>query len=161
MYAIRSYYECYSDQLQTFAGNCRCDTSGSRHQLLPADAAHCRQPAHGRSSVITSYSIHYTKLYDIIRGTTAKTRVKALKELGAGKIHMRVSCPPHKFPCYYGIDFSSKGELIAARMPIDELTEYLGLDSLHYLSIEGMLEASGVDEPEANFCKACFDGTFV
>nr|WP_319495295.1 amidophosphoribosyltransferase [uncultured Desulfobacter sp.] len=96
----------------------------------------------------------------IIRGTTAKTRVKALKDLGAGKIHMRVSCPPHKFPCYYGIDFSSKGELIAAQKPIDELTEYLGLDSLHYLSIEGMLEASGVNEPEANFCKACFDGTY-
>jgi len=96
----------------------------------------------------------------IIRGTTAKTRVKALRELGAKKIHMRVCCPPHKNPCYYGIDFSSKGELIASQMPLDELTEYLGLDSLHYLSVEGMLEASGVENPELNFCKACFDGDY-
>jgi len=96
----------------------------------------------------------------IIRGTTAKTRVKALRELGAKKVHMRVSCPPHKFPCYYGIDFSSKGELIAAQMPLAELTEFLGLDSLHYLSVEGMLEASGVANPELNFCKACFDGDY-
>ncbi|MBU3954286.1 MAG: amidophosphoribosyltransferase [Proteobacteria bacterium] len=96
----------------------------------------------------------------IIRGTTAKTRVKALRELGAKKIHMRVSCPPHKFPCYYGIDFSSKGELIAAQKPLNELTEYLGLDSLHYLTVEGMLEASGVANPELNFCKACFDGDY-
>jgi len=96
----------------------------------------------------------------IIRGTTAKTRVKALRELGAKKVHMRVSCPPHKFPCYYGIDFSSKGELIAARKPLNELTEHLGLDSLHYLSVEGMLEASGVVNPELNFCKACFDGDY-
>jgi len=96
----------------------------------------------------------------IIRGTTAKTRVKALRELGAKKIHMRVCCPPHRNPCYYGIDFSSKGELIAAQMPLAELTEYLGLDSLHYLSVEGMLEASGVENPELNFCKACFDGDY-
>jgi amidophosphoribosyltransferase len=96
----------------------------------------------------------------IIRGTTAKTRVKALRELGAKKIHMRVCCPPHKNPCYYGIDFSSKGELIASQMPLDELTKYLGLDSLHYLSVEGMLEASGVENPELNFCKACFDGEY-
>ena len=96
----------------------------------------------------------------IIRGTTAKTRVKALRELGVKKIHMRVSCPPHKFPCYYGIDFSSKGELIAAQKPLDELTDFLGLDSLHYLSVEGMLEASGVKNPGENFCKACFDGDY-
>ncbi|MGM0643011.1 MAG: amidophosphoribosyltransferase [Thermodesulfobacteriota bacterium] len=96
----------------------------------------------------------------IIRGTTAKTRVKALREIGAKKVHMRISCPPHKFPCYYGIDFSSKGELIAASKTLDELQEYLGLDSLHYLSVEGMLEASGVENPENNFCKACFDGSY-
>lgn len=96
----------------------------------------------------------------IIRGTTAKTRVKALRELGAKKVHMRISCPPHRFPCFYGIDFSTKGELIAAKKSIDELREFLGLDSLHYLSIEGMLEASGVENPEDFFCKACFDGKY-
>jgi amidophosphoribosyltransferase len=96
----------------------------------------------------------------IIRGTTAKTRIKALRELGAKKIHMRISCPPHKFPCYYGIDFSTKGELIAARKSIEELRVFLGLDSLHYLTIEGMLEASGALNPEKTFCKACFDGKY-
>lgn len=96
----------------------------------------------------------------IIRGTTAKTRVKALRDLGAKKVHMRISCPPHKFPCYYGIDFSTKGELIAAKKTIEELTPYLGLDSLHYLSIEGMLESTGVAAPEQKFCKACFDGNY-
>ncbi|MCF8045543.1 MAG: amidophosphoribosyltransferase [Desulfarculaceae bacterium] len=96
----------------------------------------------------------------IIRGTTAKTRVEALREIGAKKVHMRISCPPHKFPCYYGIDFSSKGELIAASKTLEELQEYLGLDSLHYLSVEGMLEASGVENPENKFCKACFDGSY-
>ena len=96
----------------------------------------------------------------IIRGTTAKTRVKALRELGAKKVHMRISCPPHKFPCFYGIDFSTKGELIAAKKTIDELRDFLGLDTLHYLSIEGMMEASGVKDPENYFCKACFDGKY-
>ena len=96
----------------------------------------------------------------IIRGTTAKTRVKALRELGVKKVHMRISCPPHRFPCYYGIDFSSKGELIAAQKTLDELQAYLGLDSLYYLSIQGLLEASGVKDPAQNFCKACFDGQY-
>jgi amidophosphoribosyltransferase len=96
----------------------------------------------------------------IIRGTTAKTRVRALRDLGVRKVHMRISCPPHRFPCYYGIDFSTKGELIAAKKTLEELREYLNLDSLHYLSIEGMLEATGVENPEDFFCKACFSGSY-
>ncbi len=96
----------------------------------------------------------------IIRGTTAKTRVKALRELGAKKVHMRISCPPHRYPCHYGIDFSTKGELIAARISMEELRTFLDLDTIHYLSIEGMLKASGVKDPENQFCKACFDGNY-
>ena len=96
----------------------------------------------------------------IIRGTTIKTRVKALRELGVGKVHMRVAGPPHRFPCHYGIDFSTRGELIAAKMSVDELKGYLGLDSLHYLSINGLLESTGIENPEDNFCKACFDGCY-
>lgn len=96
----------------------------------------------------------------IIRGTTAKTRVRALRELGVKKVHMRISCSSHRFPCYYGIDFSSKGELIATKRTINALKEYLGLDFFHYLSIEGMLEASGVENPEKTFCKAYFDGDY-
>lgn len=96
----------------------------------------------------------------IIRGTTAKTRVKALRELGVRKVHMRISCPPHRFPCHYGIDFSTKGELIAARLSVEELRKFLGLDTLHYLSMDGMLESAGVDDPRRHFCKACFDGKY-
>ena len=96
----------------------------------------------------------------IIRGTTVKTRVKALRELGVKRVHVRVSAPPIRFPCHYGIDFPTKGELIAANKSVEELRDRLGLDSLHYISIEGLLESTGVDNPENNFCKACFDGCY-
>ncbi len=96
----------------------------------------------------------------IIRGTTVKTRVRALRELGVKRVHLRVAGPPHRFPCHYGIDFSTKGELIAARMTVPELERHLGLDSLHYLSLEGLLGAMGVSDPNNHFCKACFDGCY-
>jgi amidophosphoribosyltransferase len=73
---------------------------------------------------------------------------------------MRVAGPPHRFPCHYGIDFPTKGELIAHRMSVEKLRDYLGLDSLHYLSIEGLLESTGVVDPQHSFCKACFDGCY-
>jgi amidophosphoribosyltransferase len=93
----------------------------------------------------------------IVRGTTIRTRVKQLRELGAKEIHMRVSCPPIRYPCYYGIDFSSKGELIAANHSVADIGRYLGLDSLHYITIGGLLKA--VRGPE-NFCLACFNGAY-
>jgi len=96
----------------------------------------------------------------IIRGTTIKTRVKSLRGIGVKKIHMRVSGPPHRFPCHYGIDFSTRGELIAATKSVSELKDILGLDSLHYLSIDGLLKSTGIENPEENFCKACFDGCY-
>ncbi len=96
----------------------------------------------------------------IIRGTTVKTRVKALRKLGVNKIHMRVSGPPHRYPCHYGIDFSTRGELIAASQSVLELQETLGLDSLYYLSIDGLLKSTNIEHPEKNFCKACFDGLY-
>jgi amidophosphoribosyltransferase len=96
----------------------------------------------------------------IIRGTTARTRVKALRELGVKHVHMRISCPPHRFPCHYGIDFSTKGELIAAKKSVEELRKFLDLDTLHYLSLEGLLESTGADNEENSFCKACFDGCY-
>lgn len=93
----------------------------------------------------------------IVRGTTIKTRVKKLRELGAREIHMRVSCPPIKHPCYYGIDFSSKGELIAANHSVKDIARYIGLDSLHYLSIEGLL--SSINN-QKEFCLACFNENY-
>lgn len=96
----------------------------------------------------------------IIRGTTVRTRVKALRDLGVKKVHLRVSGPPHRFPCHYGIDFSTRGELIAAKKSIEELKNFLELDSLHYLSLEGLLKSTGMPDPENRFCKACFDGCY-
>jgi len=72
----------------------------------------------------------------IVRGTTTRNRVKTLREAGAHEVHMAVSCPPHRFPCYYGIDFPTRKELIAATHSVDEVKKFLGLDSLHYLSLD-------------------------
>jgi amidophosphoribosyltransferase len=96
----------------------------------------------------------------IIRGTTVRTRVRSLRELGVRRIHLRVSGPAHRFPCHYGIDFSTKGELIAADKSVAELERILGLDSLRYLSLDGLLASTGVQNPEDAFCKACFDGCY-
>ncbi|MDD4952483.1 MAG: amidophosphoribosyltransferase [Desulfovibrionaceae bacterium] len=93
----------------------------------------------------------------IVRGTTIRTRVKKLRELGARHIHMRVSCPAIRFPCYYGIDFSSKGELIAANNTNEEIARFIGLDSLHYLSEEGLLSSVAVKDA---YCLACFNGEY-
>ena len=94
----------------------------------------------------------------IIRGTTARTRIKTLKKAGAREVHMLVSCPPHRFPCYYGIDFSTRGELIAAQKSVEEIRDFTGLDSLGYLDINNLIQAT--DIPEKDLCLACFDGKY-
>ncbi|MBN1625427.1 MAG: amidophosphoribosyltransferase [Deltaproteobacteria bacterium] len=94
----------------------------------------------------------------IIRGTTSKTRIKTLRDTGAREVHMLVSCPPHRFPCHYGIDFSNKGELIAAQKSVEEIRQYIGLDSLGYLSIENLVQATCI--PREELCLACFDGKY-
>ncbi len=95
----------------------------------------------------------------IIRGTTSRSRVKNLRGIGIKELHMAVSCPPTVYPCPYGIDFSSKGELIAAKKENEKaIAEFIGLDSLHYLSVEGMIRATGLSKD--CFCLACFDGNY-
>lgn len=94
----------------------------------------------------------------IIRGTTGRSRVQSLRKMGAREIHMLVSCPPTRHPCFYGIDFPSNKELIAARHSIAGICEHMGLDSLHYLSIEGLVKATGLDAE--NFCLACFNANY-
>lgn len=96
----------------------------------------------------------------IIRGTTTRTRINSLRQAGAKEVHMLVSCPPHRFPCPYGIDFSTKGELIAASHTIEQIRDFIGLDSLNYLSIAGLLEAAGATVDDHPFCLACFDGNY-
>jgi amidophosphoribosyltransferase len=95
----------------------------------------------------------------IIRGTTSRNRVRNLRESGVKEIHMAVSCPPTRHPCPYGIDFSSKGELIAAqREHVQAVAQFIGLDGLHYLSLEGMVEATGIAAD--SFCLACYTGRY-
>ena len=94
----------------------------------------------------------------IVRGTTSKARVKTIFEAGAKEVHMRVSCPPLRHPCFYGIDFPTKKELIANKKTISEIRDFIGLDSLGYLSKEKMLESMLL--PKDEFCTACFDGNY-
>ena len=94
----------------------------------------------------------------IIRGTTGRSRVRALREAGATEVHMMVSCPPTRFACYYGIDFPSSDQLIASKFSVEGIADDLGLDSLHYLSIEGLVEATGLSRED--FCLACFDNNY-
>ncbi len=94
----------------------------------------------------------------IIRGTTSRNRIKTLRDIGVKEVNMLVSCPPHRFPCYYGIDFSTKGELIAAQKSVAEIRDYLGLDRLGYLSIDNLLKST--DIPRKDLCLACFDGNY-
>ncbi|HOC59563.1 MAG TPA: amidophosphoribosyltransferase [Smithellaceae bacterium] len=95
----------------------------------------------------------------IVRGTTSKNRVKHLQAIGIKELHMVISCPPTRFPCPYGIDFSSKGELIAAKMDHEKaIADFIGLDFLHYLTVDGMVRATGL--PKDCFCLACYTGNY-
>ena len=94
----------------------------------------------------------------IVRGTTSKKIVRMLREVGAREVHVRISSPPTTHSCFYGIDTPTKGELIASNMDIDQTCEYLGADSLHYMSLEKMLKIFG--EQKDDFCAACFDGRY-
>jgi len=90
----------------------------------------------------------------IVRGTTSRGRVRALREAGVAEIHMRVSCPPLVSPCFYGIDFPTAKELIASNHAVEEIGKFIGVDSLKYLSLEGMLGAMPLKKKD--FCTACF-----
>jgi amidophosphoribosyltransferase len=94
----------------------------------------------------------------IVRGTTSRKLVAALRDAGATEVHMRISSPPVTHPCFYGIDTDNQDQLIAARLTLEQIEAHLGVDSLAYLSKEGMVEAAHA--ASANFCTACFDGNY-
>jgi amidophosphoribosyltransferase len=94
----------------------------------------------------------------IMRGTTMRKIIKMFRTGGAKEIHIRISAPPTKFPCFYGIDIPTRSELIAATHSIDEIRKYLRVDSVEYLTKETMLSA--INKPEMNFCAACFTGDY-
>jgi amidophosphoribosyltransferase len=94
----------------------------------------------------------------IVRGTTTRVKMQQLREAGAAEIHLRISCPPIKHPCFFGVDFATVEELIAADKSVEQIRQFLGVDSLHFLSLKGMLASAG-DEPE-HFCTACYTGEY-
>jgi amidophosphoribosyltransferase len=94
----------------------------------------------------------------IVRGTTSRKLVSALRKAGATEVHMRISSPPVTHPCFYGIDTDSQDQLVAANLTLSEIAEKIGVDSLGYLSIAGMLKAAQDDD--RNFCNACFTGDY-
>ena len=94
----------------------------------------------------------------IVRGTTSRKIVRMVREAGASEIHLRISSPPTRWPCHYGIDTPRRDELIAARQAIDEIQEYVEADSLAYLSVEGVLGCLG-GAPES-YCTACWTGDY-
>lgn len=98
----------------------------------------------------------------IVRGNTSRSRVKLLRRAGAKEVHMRISCPPHVSPCFYGIDFPSKSELLASTHSMEQIQEFLDVDSIGYLSHEGLLKAVSGDKADlkGNFCTACWTGNY-
>jgi amidophosphoribosyltransferase len=94
----------------------------------------------------------------IVRGTTTRAMVRMLRDAGALEVHLRVSSPPYRWPCFYGIDTGTRSELLAADMSVGEVQEYLGVDSIAYLSLENLVRA--VDAPGAGFCTACLTGKY-
>ncbi len=93
----------------------------------------------------------------IVRGTTARSRVVTLREAGAREVHMRISCPPHRFACYYGIDFPNPDKLLANQCTLEEIRKYLGADSIGYLDLEGMIRAT--KRPGTTFVRHVSAGT--
>lgn len=94
----------------------------------------------------------------IVRGNTQRAIVRMLREAGAAEVHVRISSPPVKWPCFYGIDFATRAELIANGLEVAEICRSIGADSLGYVSLEGLIESTTI--AKENLCRACFDGVY-
>ena len=94
----------------------------------------------------------------IVRGTTQRALVAMLREAGAAQVHVRVASPPVRWPCFYGIDFATRAELIAGHLPTQDICASIGADSLGYVSLDGLIEATRL--PASRLCRACFDGQY-
>jgi amidophosphoribosyltransferase len=118
---------------------------GVRRKLNPL-----REAIRGKRLVVVDDSI--------VRGTTTRAMVAMLREAGATEVHLRISSPPYRWPCFYGLDTGTRAELIAADLEVGEICDYIGADSLAYLSLEALKRATGV--PSAGFCDACLTGDY-
>jgi len=126
-------------------------SQGERENVVAMKFNVVRSAVRGKRVVVVEDSL--------IRGTTFKKQARILRDAGATEVHLRITCPPTLNACYYGIDFPDKEELVAARLKtIPAIEEYLGVDSLGYLSVEGLLAA--VSKPASNYCTACWTGKY-
>ena len=123
---------------------------GIRHFGVKVKLNPMREMLEGRRVAVVDDSI--------VRGTTSRKIVKMIRGAGARAVHVRISSPPIQWPCYYGIDTPTRKELIGSSHSVEEICRYLGADSLGYLSLDGMLKATGSDP--AHFCHACFTGAY-
>lgn len=99
----------------------------------------------------------------IVRGTTTKAKMDQIRAAGAREVHLRISCPPIKHPCYFGVDFAERSQLIAHGRSVEDIRRFLGVDSLHYLSLQGLLSAVGPDhggQAAEHWCAACYTGSY-
>jgi amidophosphoribosyltransferase len=125
-------------------------SQGIRHFGVKVKLNPNREVLEGRRVVVVDDSI--------VRGTTSRKIVRMIRSAGAREVHMRISSPPIQWPCYYGIDTPTRKELIGSSHSVEEIKQYVGADSLGYLSLDGMLKATG-SEPD-QFCHACFTGQY-
>ncbi|MHC4097697.1 MAG: amidophosphoribosyltransferase [Planctomycetota bacterium] len=109
-----------------------------------------KEVVHGKRVVVVDDSI--------VRGTTTRGKIRALRQAGAKEIHMRVSCPPIRFPCFYGIDFPTTEELLASNRNLEQIKEFLEVDSIGYQSLEGLLSCAAL--PKDHYCTACWTGKY-
>ena len=121
----------------------------SRERMVNLKLSPIREEIGGKKVAVVDDSI--------VRGTTSRRLVALLRERGAAEVHMLITCPPVLYPCYYGIDTAERDKLIAANKSIEEIREYIGADSLHYLSLEGLYEAVGGTD---DYCVACLNGDY-
>lgn len=129
-------------------------TQELREQGVRMKLAAVRGVVNGKRVVVVDDSI--------VRGTTSKRLVQLLREAGASEVHMRISSPPLKYPCFYGIDISTTKELIAAKKSVEEIREFIGADTLAFLSLDGLIESIGLnaDAPYGGLCVAYFNGDY-
>ncbi|MBI1845799.1 MAG: amidophosphoribosyltransferase [Candidatus Rokubacteria bacterium] len=123
---------------------------GIRHFGVKVKLNPMREMLEGRRVIVVDDSI--------VRGTTSRKIVRMIRGAGAREVHMRISSPPIQWPCYYGIDTPTRKELIGASHSVEEIRRYLAADTLGYLSLDGMLKATGTDPSQ--YCHACFTGSY-
>ncbi len=122
----------------------------SREMDVKIKLAVVKEAVNGKRVVVVDDSI--------VRGTTTRGKIRALRQAGAKQIHTRVSCPPIRYPCFYGVDFPTKEELLANNRSLEQIKDFLEVDSVGYTSLEGLLSCAS--QPAENYCTACWSGKY-